>query len=105
MKDFKTIIWVLPEYNGNFSSFIKNIIDELSIYNRDFVKDKNIYIVSVTPGARGGESVREIACNMFSHFKANVITNYAVPSYENINQSLGVIQEIASSILKNGCNE
>lgn len=96
--EYEVIVFVLPEYNGSLSSFFKNIVDELSVYNRSFLENKKAFVVSATPGSRGGESVRAKACEMFEHFGANVVKSYGIANYESLSVNSKEIEEIAKDI-------
>ncbi len=95
---YTKIIFVLPEYNGNFSSFFKNIIDELSIYKRDFLNDKKIFVVCATPGGLGGKSVISVSKNTFPHFGAEVVQTYGIAKYQDMKTNLVDIENIVKDI-------
>ncbi|MFV0424631.1 MAG: NADPH-dependent FMN reductase [Bacilli bacterium] len=96
--EYEIVVFVIPEYNGSLSSFFKNIIDELSIYNRNFLENKKVFIVAVTPGSKGGASVRANASEMFKHFGADVVKSYGIANYENLSENARDIEDIANDI-------
>lgn len=96
--EYDTIVFVVPEYNGSLSSFFKNIVDELSIYNRTFLENKRVFIVTATPGKKGGESVRANVSTMFKFFGAEVIKTYGLPNYESLSENAREIEDIAKDI-------
>ncbi len=98
MCEYEYIVFVIPEYNGNFSSFFKNIIDELSIKSRYFLEKKKVFIISTTPGSKAGASVRKIAHKCFEYFGATVIGTYGIGDYEDLESRDTRISEIAKDI-------
>ncbi|MFV0499939.1 MAG: NADPH-dependent FMN reductase [Bacilli bacterium] len=98
--EYNTIIFVVPEYNGSLSSFFKNIVDELSIYNKSFLSSKQVFIVSATPGSRGGASVLEKTGEMFKHFGANIVSTYGIANYESLSENISQIEKICEDIKK-----
>ncbi len=96
--EYEIVVFVIPEYNGSLSSFFKNIVDELSIYNRKFLENKKVFIVTATPGSQGGISVRTKAEEMFQHFGAEVIKSYGIANYENLSVNIREIEDIAKDI-------
>lgn len=98
MCEYEYIIFVLPEYNGNFSSFFKNIVDELSIHTRYFLENKKVFLVSATPGKKGGIGVRDIAHTTFEHFGAKVIGTYGIAEYDNLKDKKEEILRISKDI-------
>ncbi len=98
MCEYEYIVFVIPEYNGNYSSFFKNIVDELSIKNKFFLENKKVFIISVSPGAKAGVSVRKIAHTSFEYFGATVLGTYGIGEYESLEQKEDRITEIAKDI-------
>ncbi len=96
--EYETIVFVIPEYNGSLSSFFKNIVDELSIYNRKFLENKQVFIVSATPGKLGGASVRKNVEVMFKHFGADVVKTYGLAEYESLSKNSRQVEDIAKDI-------
>ncbi len=98
MCEYEYIVLVLPEYNGNFSSFFKNIVDELSIKNKMFFQNKKVFIVTATPGSKAGVGVRKIAHTTFEYFGATVIGTYGIGEYESLDGKMDEIKQIANDI-------
>jgi len=80
---YKKLIIVTPEYNGYVSSFFKSITDWLSRYERFYLENIDVVIVSVTPGARAGASVRESLSKMLSFTNANILGDYGIGDFDN----------------------
>lgn len=72
------------EHNGSWSAFFKNTMDWLSRLDRNFLGDTKVFLLSTSPGKRGGLGALEFAQNMFPRFGAKVLASYSFPSfYEN----------------------
>lgn len=69
----------LPEHNGNYPAFFKNIIDWLSRIERGFFKGKPVLLLNAAPGAHGGKSVLDIARKSFSFFNGQVVETFLLP--------------------------
>jgi Predicted flavoprotein len=74
----------IPEHNGNFPAFFKNILDWLSRIDRRFFSAKPIFILNASPG-NTGDRVLQIAQSTFEYFKGRVIQSLSVKGF-GINQ-------------------
>ena len=61
------IILSLAEHNGAYSAVFKNAFDWLSRINGKVWKNKPMLLLSTSPGARGGQSVMDLALSRFPH--------------------------------------
>lgn len=98
LKEYKNIVIVCPEYNGYAPAFFKSITDWLSRYERFYFENQNVFIICVTPGKRGGSSLRESLSTMLSFTKANIIGTYGIASYEPDKDYIKENQEIIALI-------
>lgn len=68
MKNADAFVFVSPEYNGTYTSALKNFIEHL---NEKSFQKKAIGIVSVTTGmnggVRGGMQMQQLALSIWSH--------------------------------------
>lgn len=71
----------LAEHNGAYSAAFKNVFDWLSIIEGKVWRDKPMLLLSTSPGARGGESVLNIALSRFPYMGGNIIGSMAFPSF------------------------
>ena len=69
------------EHNGHLSAYFKNLIDWLSRFNRGFLKDKKICLLSASPGKGGGKRANDLANQLFTMMGAEVITTFVLPSF------------------------
>ncbi len=82
IEPFETLLFAVPEYNGNIPPFFKNILDWCSRKEFKFLNNKKIIILTVTPGSRGGASVRKILTTSLPYFGAEVIGSFGVSNYQ-----------------------
>ncbi len=81
LEPFEILLFAVPEYNGNIPPFFKNILDWCSRKEFKFLNNKKIIILTVTPGSRGGASVRNILTTSLPYFGAEVIGSFGVSNY------------------------
>ena len=75
------IVISLAENNGNYSVAFKNILDWCSRITKNIFSEKDMLLMSTSPGARGGASVLDIANNAFPRFGAHIKATYSLPSF------------------------
>lgn len=86
----------LAEHNGAYSAAFKNAFDWLSRMESKVWRNKPMLLLSTSPGARGGQSVMEIALSRFPRNGGNIIGYSTFPSFnENF-----VDGEIVNPVLK-----
>ena len=71
----------LAEHNGSYAAVFKNIIDWLSRVNTEFWNQKPMFLMSTSPGGRGGATVLQSALTSFPFLGANIIESFALPSF------------------------
>lgn len=82
----------LAEHNGNYASAFKNTIDWCSRINGKLFQEKPMLLMATSPGARGGQSVLEIAKNNFPRFNADIKAVFSFPNFnDNFDVAKGVI--------------
>ncbi|MGL1887437.1 MAG: NAD(P)H-dependent oxidoreductase [Reichenbachiella sp.] len=87
------------EHNGNFSSAFKNVFDWVSRIEQKVWLGKPMFLLSTSPGPRGGASALGIAVNGFPYSGAGSITSYSLPSFGQ-NFSKGITDEALKSSFK-----
>lgn len=100
-KDFKNhlkkadgIIISLAEHNGAYTTAFKNIMDWISRMEGSTWEDKPMLLLATSPGARGGQTVLEIAVNKFKFMNDNTHSSFSLPSfYQNFSEENGIINE------------
>jgi len=71
----------LAEHNGSYSAVFKNIIDWLSRINTEFWNQKPMFLMTTSPGRRGGATVLQSALTTFPFLGAAIIESFALPSF------------------------
>lgn len=95
----------IPEHNGNYPAFLKNIIDWLTRVESCFFGGKPILLLNASPGPNGGKSVLSIAEKSFPFFGGNVIDTFILPQFNSLIpngkiKQVGIIKELNSVINK-----
>ena len=91
----------LAEHNGAYSTAFKNAFDWLSRIDGKVWKDKPMLLLATSPGARGGQTVLELAAGRFPYMGAQIIGSLAVPSFfENFKEGKIVNTDLKSAIEK-----
>jgi len=71
----------LAEHNGAYSAAFKNVFDWLSRIEGKVWRNKPVLLLSTSPGARGGESVLNIALSRFPYMGGNIVGSMSFPSF------------------------
>jgi len=71
----------LAEHNGSYAAVFKNIIDWLSRINTEFWNQKPMFLMSTSPGKRGGATVLQSALTSFPFLGAVIIESFILPSF------------------------
>jgi chromate reductase len=100
--DADLLVVSLAEHNGAYSAAFKNILDWASRINGKVFQEKEMLLMATSPGARGGESVLEIAKDRFPRHDANLVGTFSLPSFhENFDEANGIInEELKNKLLK-----
>ncbi len=95
------------ENNGAYTTAFKNIFDWVSmIQGRPVFGNKQMFLLSTSPGPRGGASVMEIAKNRMPFSGGRVLDTFSLPSYnKNFVEGEGITNsefavEVATKIAK-----
>ncbi|WP_299683708.1 NAD(P)H-dependent oxidoreductase [uncultured Dokdonia sp.] len=101
------VILSVNEHNGTVSAFFKNILDWLSRVDRNFLSGKKIFLLSTSPGARGGKNALAYTKGTLPHMGGTVVESFSFPSFQenfdstsktitNPTLAIGVSEVIAS---------
>ncbi|WP_027124181.1 NAD(P)H-dependent oxidoreductase [Mycoplasmoides pirum] len=100
--NYEKIILLTPEHNGYLPSFLKNIFDwlsrDLNFKKGNYFQNQKLFIVSVSPGKSGGETVRKISSNLLTYSGAKIIGTYGIGSYSNLKNIDFEINKIINNI-------
>ena len=96
------ILISFAENNGNYSAAYKNIIDWVSrIQGRKIFNNKPLFLLATSPGARGGQSVLDIATARIPFDGGEVVETFSLPQfYENFEDGKGVTNSLYRSQLE-----
>jgi NAD(P)H-dependent FMN reductase len=75
------IILSLAEHNGAYTTAFKNAFDWLSRIESKTWRNKPMVLLSTSPGARGGQSVLEMALARFPRHDGNIVFSMSLPSF------------------------
>ena len=88
------IIISFAEYNGAYTSCFKNIFDWTSRHNGKTFQDKPMLLMATSPGARGGQTVLDMAMNRFPFHAGEVKGHFSLPNFEqNYDENEGITNE------------
>lgn len=96
LKKADGIVISFAEHNGAYSAAFKNIFDWISRIDNDVWLNKPMFLLATSPGARGGQTVLDIAVNKFKFMNKNTIANFSLPSFH---QNFLEEQEITEATL------
>lgn len=83
LKDSDALIIGLAEHNGTFSTAFKNIFDWGSRADKALFQQKPMFLLSTSPGPRGGQFVMESAKTIFPFFGGNIKAHFSLPSFQD----------------------
>jgi len=76
------VIMASPEHNGFPPAFFKNILDWLSrAEGEKFLKDKNVALLSTSPGGFGGQNNLNNMKNVMPYWGANIVGTYSLGKF------------------------
>lgn len=75
------IIVSLAEHNGNYTAAFKNLMDWVSRMEGKIWSGKKMFLMSTSPGGRGGQSVHELASAAFPRFGAEITASFMLPVF------------------------
>ena len=76
-----------PEHNGSTPAFLKNILDWMSRRAKKIFDNKPMFLMSTSPGAKGGATNLGGLVHALPYQGANVIASFSLPSfYDNVKE-------------------
>lgn len=86
------VIISLAEHNSNYTAAFKNLTDWVSRLPGKVWKERDVFLLSTSPGGRGGAGVMNIAMNTFRYSGGNVVANFSLPSFgNNFSEETGIV--------------
>jgi NAD(P)H-dependent FMN reductase len=85
------IIVSFAEYNSGYSTAFKNVQDWASTIRKDIFQQKPTFILSTSPGSRGGANVLSFARQFLPFMGAQIISAFSLPFFkENFSGEAGI---------------
>lgn len=95
------LIISLAEHNGAYTAIFKSLFDWTSRINVKLFQQKPMLLMSTSPGARGGQSVLEIAESRFPIHDANIVAKFSLPSFnDNFKEEKIVDADLNTSLVQ-----
>lgn len=96
------LIISLAENNGNYNVGFKNIADWTSrIKGRKIYNGKPVFLMATSQGARGGQSVLDIATKRMPFDGAEILDTFSLPQFDvNFEEGKGIITPLLRSQLE-----
>jgi NAD(P)H-dependent FMN reductase len=95
------IIVSLAEHNGNYAAAFKNLVDWVSRMEGKIWSNKKMFLLSTSPGGRGGKSVHDIAMAAFPRYGAEIVASFSLPSFkENFSMEEGILDEALKKVFE-----
>ena len=92
VKKADRIIISFAEHNGGYSVAFKNVMDWMSRIEGDTWEGKPFFLMSTSPGARGGATVLGQATGRFGYMGGQVMASFSLPNFfESFDPKKGVI--------------
>ncbi len=86
------LVLSVSEHNGYPSAYFKNLLDWLSRLDRNFLESTVVFLLSTSPGKRGGLGAISTAQEMLPRFGAEIASTFSLPSF-GANFSNGAIAD------------
>lgn len=101
LKEADGIIISLAENNGAYAAVFKNLFDWLSRAEQKNWLGKPMLLMATSPGARGGQSVLEMALERFPRHDAHIVGQFSLPSFgDNFSEGKLTNDELNKALLK-----
>ena len=81
IKSSDGIVLSLAEHNGVYTTVFKNLFDWMSRIDGKLWSEKPMLLMATSPGARGGETLLEIAKGRFQFMGGHIVADFSLPSF------------------------
>ncbi|MHA7944430.1 NADPH-dependent FMN reductase [Formosa sp. 3Alg 14/1] len=81
IKNSDGLLISLAEHNGAYTTVFKNMFDWLSRVEAKTFQSKPMFLMATSPGARGGQSVLDMAKDRFPRHDASIVASFSLPSF------------------------
>jgi NAD(P)H-dependent FMN reductase len=94
LSEYDSLIISANEHNGASSAFFKNHIDWLSRNDRNFLKDKKLFLLSTSPGRGGAKMSLSYLVEVLPRFGAEVVSHFSLASFgHSFSEAKGITDE------------
>ena len=76
------LIISMSEHNGSYTAAFKSLMDWSSRKKMKFLEGKKVFLISTSPGPRGGMGSLEAAKNRFPRHGAEIIATFSLPLFD-----------------------
>ncbi len=91
IKSHDAIVMSLAEHNGNYTAAFKNLIDWASRMEKKLFQEKPLFLLSTSPGGRGGLNSMNIGLHYLPFLGANILAHFSLPRFfDNFSGESGV---------------
>ena len=96
IKSADALVISLAEHNGLFSAAFKSLWDWMSrAGDMKIWKNKPIFLLATSPGARPQKYVMKVALDLFPMFGGQVVSSFTLPSfYQNFQENEIIVPEL-----------
>lgn len=105
LQESDALIIGLAEHNGTFSTAFKNIFDWGSRADKTLFQQKPMFLLSTSPGPRGGQSVMESAKTIFPFFGGNIKAHFSLPSFQDNFKNGSISNDMLKQAFEDSLNE
>lgn len=92
----------LAEHNGTYTAAFKNLFDWTSRHEQKIFAGKKMFLVSTSPGGRGGLGVMEAALVRFPIHGAEILGHFSLPFFQqNFDAQKGIVNEALNTQFRN----
>jgi len=94
IKKADALIISVNEHNSGPSAYFKNVLDWLSRADRNYLGNTQVFLMSASPGKRGGISAQEYVLSSLPRVGGTVAATFSLPSfYTNFHEEKGIIDD------------
>lgn len=86
------IVISFAEHNGSYTVAFKNLLDWTSRIEQKLWKESPLFLLSTSPGRRGGASVLETASTRAGYMGGKVVATFSLPAFkQNFSLEEGIV--------------
>lgn len=95
LKSADLVVLSLTEHNGSYTAAFKNLFDWCSRYQQKTFENIRFFLLSTSPGPRGGMGVMTAALERFPRHQAEILDHFSLPNFhQNFHPDRGITNEV-----------